>query len=335
MGTKRLRLKILLPLVVAIVLADAIKLNPEEDLPAIIFRKQMGTPNKLAGATLQKNFCAAFSVSDGIFLTSAHCLATHSRTKTIDLVGLQNVEIENIRTHPSADLVVFQLKNRNLVQGQDHIDVNSADIDDTCSVLVLNKSFRWATLHGASPVRCVDDFSKDKICFKSEHVPAGLDFVVVCAGGRKLHAVYHGQRGAEVSFTVCSRAHCSDFVKQHTLVRVKRQDDAAAAQAADPAPDSAAPATDPAAAAADPKPPATDSVAPAAPAAPPADPAAGTGPGAAPAGGAAASGKDSGSMPLPPPDQLLPNLPKNFPYPTIDVVQSPPVPTRPRKRPGS
>ncbi|XP_062551563.1 cellulose-complementing protein-like [Armigeres subalbatus] len=43
---------------------------------------------------------------------------------------------------------------------------------------------------------------------------------------------------------------------------------------------------------------------------------------------------DLKDMPLPPPVQVFPNMPENFPYPTLDVIQHPPVPTRSRKRPG-
>nr|XP_029714593.1 SH3 domain-containing protein C23A1.17-like [Aedes albopictus] len=46
---------------------------------------------------------------------------------------------------------------------------------------------------------------------------------------------------------------------------------------------------------------------------------------------AATSDKDAGNAPLPPPVQVFPNMPKDFPYPSLDVVQHPPVPTRPRR----
>ncbi|XP_065082615.1 uncharacterized protein LOC135704992 [Ochlerotatus camptorhynchus] len=402
MGTKGIRLKMLLPLMVAIVLAETtgsqVQLDPEINLPAIVFRKEHGTPAKFRGATFQKNFCAAFPVADGTFLTSAHCLATAA---SIDLVGLGNVEIEKIGTHSKFDLKVFQLKNRNLTPRSRHVGLDSEVMDDTCAVLVLNKAFRWTVLPGATPTRCLDNASKDKICFKSEKTPAGLDFAVVCEGGRTLHAVFHGQRGAEVSFTVCSTAHCSEFVKQSATTRVKRQgvdsavppaDDSVVPPADDPAvpaaDDPAVPAADdPAVPAADDSavppaddsavppaddsavPPADDSAVPPADdsAVPPADDAAvpptdnasptatsgssGNAPvpsdssAPAPSAGAVAAatntdttlpGPDANTdgFPFPPPlHQAFKIMPKKFPYPPLEVVQSAPVPTRAHKRP--
>ncbi|KAL1396714.1 hypothetical protein pipiens_002624 [Culex pipiens pipiens] len=86
-------------------------------------------------------------------------------------------------------------------------------------------------------------------------------------------------------------------------------------------------------AAAAPAPPADTAAAPPADGAPAPAPAAPAG-GPPAEGGAAAAAPIAGlsDIPLPPVTQQMPNLPKNFPYPDVKVVQEVPIPTKPRKK---
>ncbi|XP_021701484.1 proline-rich extensin-like protein EPR1 [Aedes aegypti] len=97
----------------------------------------------------------------------------------------------------------------------------------------------------------------------------------------------------DVGYSECSGPFCSEFDQE--ILRMKRQDDTANA-ANDAAAAQGAPATN-----------------------------------------ATGSGQDSNNgtaeVPLPPPVQVYPKMPKNFPFPNLDVVQQPPVPTRARKIP--
>ncbi|XP_058449826.1 uncharacterized protein LOC131429613 [Malaya genurostris] len=341
--------------------------DPILNLPVIVFRKVSGSQTVSPdGGLYQDKFCAAYRVEKENFLTAAHCLVTDSGNtlpNSLETVELGHLEIDSsLNTKYSSksdprDIAGFRYRDSHIA-GMLSLAFGSG-FDDSCSVVVLHDDLHWRILSAAQITRCSGNLSEDKICYTLDNATSGLDYAVVCSGNTVLKAIFYDRLGEELRFTDCAKKSCSDIIKSVHMQRVKRQD-TGETKPEETKPEETKPEeTKPE----ETKPEETkseetkpeetkpeeskkdepkteeggkgDSSASAtSPDASKKDNAQKPTSGASDTKDKADSTSASGEIPLPPPDQLFPKMPVNFPYPDIEVVQSPPPPTKARKRPA-
>ncbi|XP_055548299.1 uncharacterized protein LOC129731931 [Wyeomyia smithii] len=329
MGSKRNRLKHLalqlLAVAAVLVVAEAASIDQKAtgNLPVLVFRRKPEMPLRSAqGGKFQDRYCAAFRVAEKSFITSAHCLATGQKdmppTDVLEFDDTQTGLIYDTIQHPEynlqdgkGDVALFSYDGSAMGYNADFLTLTSSEIPkEMCSVYVMDDSFKWKTL--TPTTHCSKKPTKDKVCYRVDSHIDGVDFAVLCNRGTVVQAIYHQRYGNEIHFSDCLKARCWELIQ--SAKRPKRQDTTTPATAAAPGADAAGGVTTPA--------PAEGAVTPA--------PAGGA---ATPAPAATASGSiDPGAVPLPPPNQIFPNMPLNFPYPDLPLATGPPLPTKPNRR---
>ncbi|XP_055600864.1 uncharacterized protein LOC129749799 [Uranotaenia lowii] len=366
------RLKLVLLLVVFLESltgrTEAAELEPTQlsQFPAVVIRRASGSPKVSTGG----EFCAAYRVSDGGFLTSSQC---YDGKSPLNIQGMGHVRVDRVWLQPKINrtarqgLTLFRFTEKSSTPGVDRkLSITSKATfagDRSCEVVKLNKHFQWSPVTGASLADCSKNNPEaDRICYRlTTGDESALDFAVLCRGYRVLQAILHSRSGKDLQFVDCNRAGCLNFVKHKFLRRMRKEAGLPWNAAELPVPedflakvhwnlphlfrpersleshfrqrrDDAEPAGEPEA-----KPEAKPEDK------PETEPASeggaketdgGTNNSGKPADSSAPGGGGSkegaDDFPLPPVNVSFAGFPENFPYPETNVVQYPPIPTQPR-----